>query len=84
MNYVTEVTGQLAEALAEDSPKCECTDVGQWVFRYDGRLFQFHPSTQMQKDIWLGTTAGVGPKSKEGRVKALRWFCGACGTVQLP
>jgi hypothetical protein len=66
--------------------KCQhaATD-GYWLVEWGGKLYQFADMTQMQKDSWLSTVRyDEGEKRYEEAVKALRWFCYQCGTVQMP
>lgn len=68
----------------ELAPKCSCEGArGGWrVQDVDGAFYCFDPPTQLQKDIWLG--AAKSEAEKEKRIKALRWACFKCGTVQMP
>lgn len=68
--------------------KCACKSSnpmfpsGAWLVEHDGKLYAFSPSTQMQKDIWLGSAErSIG---KEAGIAMLRWFCFGCQTVQAP
>lgn len=80
-DYLVRLTNIKDKPLA---PHCACQKVGgRWmVEKEDGGLYGFDPSTQMQKDIWLGSHREPGEKEKAmGR---LRWYCFGCGTIQMP
>lgn len=57
--------------------------MGRWMFVHEGYLYGFSPPTQFMKDAWLGES-GFGPEGEEARTQALRWFCFACHTLQMP
>jgi len=87
MSGTVQIQDPLAQTFGPDNPRCDCpgdTTRGMWVFRHDGQLFSFRPSTQMQKDIWLREQGSVGPVGFEARIAALRWVCNGCGQIQLP
>jgi hypothetical protein len=77
-------------AAVEIKPKCSCEGArGAWrVQDPDGSLLYIDPPTQLQKDIWLTTGTEYNPHrenaDKEERIKALRWACSGCCTVQMP
>jgi hypothetical protein len=57
--------------------KCTCENArGGWVVEWEGRFFGLKPSTQIQKDIWLGTDGAS--------TDMLRWLCFGCGELQMP
>ena len=73
--------------VKDDFPRgdrCEHKEAGggRWLVEWEGKLYQFEHATQMQKDIWLDQVRNEG--RYEEAVKALRWFCFECGTVQMP
>jgi hypothetical protein len=75
--------------IATAGPKCACKSPhmtapsGAWFVEHADRFYAVSPSTQLQKDIWLGDAATqLGDKEKA--LAMLRWYCFTCKTVQAP